>query len=90
MTEHKKFTIDTKIKVYFYDPHSPWQRGTHEYTNGLVRDFWPRGTDFSKIPTKQIVRVQNALNDRPRQTLNRETPREWMNKLICKQAETEG
>jgi len=90
MAEHKKFTMDTKIKVYFCDPHSPWQRGTNENTNGLVRDFWPKGTDFSKIPTKQIVWVQNALNDRPRQTLNWETPRERMNKLICNQAETEG
>lgn len=90
MAEHKKFTMDTKIKVYFCDPHSPWQRGTNENTNGLVRDFWPKGTDFSKIPTKQIVWVQNALNDRPRQTLNWKTPRERMNKLICNQAETEG
>jgi len=90
MAEHKKFTMDTQIKVYFCDPHSPWQRGTNENTNGLVRDFWPKGTDFSKIPTKQIVWVQNALNDRPRQTLNWETPRERMNKLISRQAETEG
>jgi IS30 family transposase len=90
MAEHKKFTMDTQIKVYFCDPHSPWQRGTNENTNGLVRDFWPKGTDFSKIPTKQIVWVQNALNDRPRQTLNWETPRERMNKLISSHAETEG
>ncbi|MBM3454230.1 MAG: IS30 family transposase [Bacteroidetes bacterium] len=76
MAEHKKFTMDTQIKVYFCDPHSPWQRGTNENTNGLVRDFWPKGTDFSKIPTKQIVWVQNALYDRPRQTLKWETPRE--------------
>ena len=90
MVEHKKFTMDTKIKVNFCDPHSPWQRRTNENTNGLVRDFWPKGTDFSKIPTKQIVWVQNALNDRPRQMLIWETPRERMNKLICSQAETEG
>lgn len=82
MTEHKPFTIDTKIKVYFYDPHSPWQRGTNENTNRLVRDFWPKGTDFEKITAKEIAFVQQSLNERPRQTLNWETPLENFNQLI--------
>jgi IS30 family transposase len=82
MSEHKKFTIDTKIQVYFCDPHSPWQRGTNENTNGLIRDFWPKGTDFNEITSKQILWVQEALNERPRQTLNWDTPKDRLNQLI--------
>jgi IS30 family transposase len=82
MTEHKKFTMDTKMKVYFCDPHSPWQRGTNENTNGLIRDFFPKGTDFDKISRKQLLWVQEALNERPRKTLGYDTPKNKMNKLI--------
>jgi transposase, IS30 family len=82
MAEHKQFTMDTKIQVYFCDPHSPWQRGTNENTNGLVRDFWPKGTDFDKISSKEIAFVQQSLNERPRQTLNWDTPLERFNQLI--------
>lgn len=76
MAEHEQFTIDSKMQVYFADPHSPWMRGTNENTNGLVRDFFPKGTDFSKVTTRQIRRVQHMLNERPRETLNWSTPKD--------------
>lgn len=82
MSEHKKFTVDTKIQVYFCDPHSPWQRGTNENTNGLMRDCWPKGTDFNQLSAKQILWVQEALNERPRETLNWDTPKDRLNQLI--------
>ncbi len=75
MSEHKKFTIATNIQVYFCDPHSPWQRGTNENTKGLVRDFWPKGTDFTIVTAKLIATVQESLNERPRETLNWDSPK---------------
>lgn len=74
MAEHRLFTEETKIKVYFAHPHSPWERGTNENTNGLVRDFYPKGTDFNKISNRELKQVQQWLNERPRKTLNWETP----------------
>jgi IS30 family transposase len=82
MAEHKLFTKNTRIQVYFAHPHSPWERGTNENTNDLIRQFFPKGTDFSKVPYKTIKRVQNMLNDRPRKTLNFSTPHEIFNKLL--------
>lgn len=82
MTEHAKFTIETGIKVYFCDPHSPWQRGTCENTNGLIRNFFPKGTDFGTIDKKRLQWVQEALNERPRQKLEFKTPKDALNKLI--------
>lgn len=76
MAEHKIFTQETKIQVYFAHPHSPWERGTSENTNGLIRDFFPKGTDFSKISEQEIQEVEDKLNDRPRQIHNFYTPRE--------------
>jgi IS30 family transposase len=76
MDEHKKFTIATGIKVYFCDPHSPWQRGTCEKTNGLIRNFFPKGTDFGKVTTEKLKWVQDALNERPRETLQYKTPKQ--------------
>lgn len=70
MREHRLFTKQTKIKVFFAHPHSPWERGTNENTNGLVRQFFPSGTDFNKISRREIKQVQNLLNGRPRKTLN--------------------
>lgn len=86
MAEHKAFTQETKIRVYFAHPHSPWERGTNENTNALVRDFFPKGTDFSKITTKQLNRVQDLLNDRPRKVLNWRTPREAFTKTVALEA----
>lgn len=76
MAEHKMFTKQTKIKVYFTHPYSPWERPTNENSNGLVRDYFPKGTDFSKISPKRLKEVQNQLNERPRNVLNWKTPKE--------------
>lgn len=74
MADHKLFTQETKIQVYFADPYAPWQRGTNENTNGLIRQYFPKGTDFSIIPYKEIKRVQDLLNGRPRKVLKWKTP----------------
>jgi IS30 family transposase len=74
----------TKMQVYFCDPHSPWQRGTNENTNGLVRGFFPKGTDFNLVTKEKLNWVQNALNERPRQTLEFNSPKETFNSLLLK------
>ncbi len=76
MSWHEVFTDKTGIKVYFADPHSPWQRGTNENTNGLIRQFFPKKTDFSKYTEKDFQKVQELLNNRPRKVLGFMTPRE--------------
>lgn len=82
MVEHKQFTIDTNMAVYFADPRSPWQRGTNENTNGLIRQYFPKGTDFHQISSKEIRRVENLLNNRPRKSLGYLTPNEVYSKLL--------
>jgi IS30 family transposase len=74
MAEHKLFTKNTKMKLFFCHPASPWERGTNENTNMLIRDYFPKGTDFSKISKKELKRVQYELNERPRKTLNWKSP----------------
>lgn len=82
MVQHKLFTIDTKMQVYFADPRSPWQRGTNENTNGLIRQFFPKGTDFNLVSAREIKRVENLLNGRPRKSLGYFTPNEVYFKLL--------
>ena len=83
MSGHKAFTIDTGITVYFAHPSSPWERGTNENTNGLVRQFFPKGTAFDQLPKGSVRRVQNLLNDRPRKVLNYRTPNEAFATLVA-------
>jgi IS30 family transposase len=82
MAQHKLFTKETEMQVYFAHPKSPWERGTNENTNGLIRQFFPKGTDFTKVTRKEIKRVQDLLNGRPRRTLDYRTPFDVMNKLL--------
>jgi len=74
MAEHKSLTEQTGVKVYFADPYSPWQRGTNENTNGLIRQYFPKRTDFSKVTLEQIKLAQHRLNNRPRKILGWSTP----------------
>ena len=83
MSEHKQFTIDTGIRVYFAHPGSPWERGTNENTNGLIRQYFPKGTEFDKVSDREIKRVQRELNDRPRAVLHYKKPDEVINQLVA-------
>lgn len=76
MADHKRFTLATDIKVYFCDPQNPWQRGTNENTNGLLRQYFPKGMDLSAFSQAKLNAVARRLNERPRKTLNYETPAE--------------
>jgi transposase, IS30 family len=82
MAEHKLFTQETDISVYFAHPHAPWERGTNENTNALLRQYFPKGTDFTKISKERLKMVQNELNDRPRKTLGFYTPHEKFAELL--------
>jgi len=82
MAEHKKFTLDTHMQVYFAHPHSPWERGTCENTNGLLRQYFPKGIDFTQVPLEEIRKAEKELNGRPRKTLNWETPSEAFHRLL--------
>ena len=82
MAACNRFTVATGVKVYFCDPHSPWQRGSNENTNGLIRDFFPKGTDFSTVTDAQVAEAQRLLNLRPRKTLDWLTPAEKLEAYI--------
>lgn len=83
MAEHELFTKNTKVQVYFAHPNAPWERGTNENTNGLIRQYFPKGkTDFNKITRKEIKAVQNSLNDRPRKALGYLKPFEVFEDLL--------
>src|SRR5206468_10089924 len=83
MASHKDFSLATDIKVYFCDPHSPWQRGSNENTNGLLRQYFPKKTDLSGYSQAKLNAVARKLNDRPRKTLNYETPAERFSQSVA-------
>jgi IS30 family transposase len=82
MAQHKLFTKESEVQVYFADPRSPWQRGTNENTNGLLRQYFPKGTDFREFTTKQIKMVQDEVNDRPRKALGFQKPDKIFSELL--------
>ena len=82
MASHKLFTNITGVKVYFAHPRSPWERGTNENTNGLIRQFFSKGTDFNKVSRYEVKKVQDLLNGRPRQSLDFRKPYQVFNQLI--------
>ena len=83
MSQHEQFTIDTGIQVFFAHPGSPWERGTNENTNGLIRQYFPKGTDFTQVSLDEIKAVQRKLNNRPRKVLNYYKPDETFLKLVA-------
>ena len=82
MREHRLFTKQTKMRVYFAHPHCPWERGTNENTNGLLRQFFPTGTRFNRLSRREVKRVQAMFNDRPRKVLNWHSPAHAFHQLL--------
>jgi IS30 family transposase len=82
MAQHAQLRIDTGLDIYFCDPQSPWQRGSNENTNGLLRQYFPKGTDLSQHGADELMAVAHALNSRPRKTLGYRTPAEALDGLL--------
>ena len=82
MAQHRRFSIETGVEVYFCDPRSPWQRGSNENTNGLLRQYFPKGKNLAGLSQADLDEVARKLNDRPRQTLGFRTPAEKLTALI--------
>jgi IS30 family transposase len=83
MAQHARLRIDTGLPVYFCDPQSPWQRGTNENTNGLLRQYFPKGTELARHSPDDLAAVAAALNSRPRKTLGWKTPAEVLNEYLA-------
>ncbi len=83
MARHSEITLATELPIYFCDPHSPWQRGSNENTNGLLRQYFPKGTDLSVHSAQHLAEVAEELNTRPRKTLNWDTPAQALARLLA-------
>jgi IS30 family transposase len=88
MAQHAQLRLETGLEIYFCDPRSPWQRGTNENTNGLLRQYFPKGTDMSRYGERELDAVAATLNGRPRKTLGWKTPAEALNALLSEAQQT--
>jgi len=82
MAEHANIAVDADIRIFFADPHSPWQRGSNENTNGLLRQYWPKGSDLRQLTHADTQHVADLLNTRPRQTLGWQNPAQALNEAL--------
>ena len=85
MAQHARLRIDAGLQIYFCDPQSPWQRGSNENTNGLLRQYFPKGTDLSRHSAQELDAVAHSMNMRPRKTLGWKTPAEVLNQFLIGQ-----